>query len=138
MSLVALRGRPLFRRITTTGFRQASRGTVVFWVENDLEHNRFGIAVRKAVGNAVRRNRIRRWAREYLRNSESKLRSGVDVVILVSREECVGSYEEFTDHLSHVFDLSYLRSSETRKPGQPRQSGSSDRSPARRPHDPGD
>ena len=119
MSLTALRGNSQFRRITSRGFRQASRGTVVFWENNDLDYNRYGIAVRKAVGNAVRRNRIRRWAREYLRSSEGRLRSGVDIVILVNRNESVGSYSEFTDLLSHVFDLSYLSSNQPEPADQP-------------------
>ncbi|MCB1217267.1 ribonuclease P protein component [bacterium] len=111
MSLCALRGRNLFRRILTSGFRKGSRGVVVYWQHNGLQHNRYGIAVRKAVGVAVRRNRIRRWTREYLRECQPGLVNGVDMVILVNRDECLGSYKEYTDHLSHVFDLSYLASS---------------------------
>lgn len=126
MGLHALRGQALFRRIISSGFRQGSRGTVVFWEHNGLEFNRYGIAIRKAVGNAVRRNRIRRWTREYLRSRESELRTGVDVVILVNRDECAGSYEDFTDHLTHVFDLSYLRSSQAREPGGQQRAGRQD------------
>jgi len=124
VGLNALRGHSQFRRITSRGFRQGSRGTVVFWEDNGLEFNRYGIAVRKAVGNAVRRNRIRRWTREYLRNSEDKLRTGVDIVILVNRDECAGSYGDFTDLLSHVFDLSYLSSSQPAPAKQSRRSAS--------------
>jgi ribonuclease P protein component len=131
----ALRGHSLFRRITSRGFRQGSRGTVVFWESNGLDYNRYGIAVRKAVGNAVRRNLIRRWAREFLRSSEGTLRSGVDMVILVNRNECLGSYSEFTDLLSHVFDMSYLNS---RQPDQSSQSSQPDSAAAGRHRDTAD
>lgn len=135
MSQNALRGHSLFRRITSRGFRQGSRGTVVFWERNGLDYNRYGIAVRKAVGNAVRRNRIRRWAREFLRGSEEMLRTGIDMVILVNRNECLGSYGEFTDLLSHVFDLSYLYSEQ---PDQSSQSSQLDSAPAGRHFDSAD
>ncbi|MCB1186533.1 ribonuclease P protein component [bacterium] len=112
MGLCALRGRNLFRRILSSGYRRGSRGVVVYWQHNGLEHNRYGIAVRRTVGGAVRRNRIRRWTREYLRDGRHGLVSGVDIVILVNRDERLGNYKEYTDHLSHVLDLSYLTSSQ--------------------------
>src|SRR2546427_519412 len=43
--------------------------------------SRFGISVKKAVGGAVVRNRIRRRIREILRLSQSEIPSGWDIVI---------------------------------------------------------
>jgi ribonuclease P protein component len=49
---------------------------------NNLEHNRYGFVVGKRVGNAVVRNRVRRWLREAVRALEPHLRNGYDVVII--------------------------------------------------------
>lgn len=47
-------------------------------------HGRLGITVSKRVGNAVTRNRIKRWVREFARTAppESWLPAGRDVVVI--------------------------------------------------------
>ncbi len=58
-----------------------SRQFAVFYRVNNLERSRFGISVKKALGNAVVRNRIRRRVREILRVNRSEIPSGWDMVI---------------------------------------------------------
>jgi len=43
--------------------------------------SRFGISVKKALGGAVQRNRIRRRIREILRRNRTEIPSGWDIVI---------------------------------------------------------
>ena len=45
------------------------------------ETSRFGISVKKALGGAVVRNRIRRRIREILRRNQTEIPSGWDIVI---------------------------------------------------------
>ncbi|HUH03507.1 MAG TPA: ribonuclease P protein component [Kofleriaceae bacterium] len=47
---------------------------------------RIGITVSKKVGNAVVRNRIRRWVREYVRRDRSWLPAGRDVVVIATHD----------------------------------------------------
>jgi ribonuclease P protein component len=54
---------------------------VVFYCENGSTHSRFGISVKKALGGAVVRNRIRRRIREILRRNRSEISSGWDFVM---------------------------------------------------------
>ncbi len=49
---------------------------------NSLEHNRYGIITGKRLGNAVKRNRVRRLLREALRLAHPHMRTGYDVVIV--------------------------------------------------------
>ena len=49
------------------GRRRSSREFTVFLRPNGLDISRFGWSIKKALGNAVRRNRIRRRLREILR-----------------------------------------------------------------------
>jgi ribonuclease P protein component len=65
-----LRSSAEFRRVYTGGVRFQGRLMTAFALPNGLEHHRFGItASRKAVGNAVERNRAKRLLRETFRLS---------------------------------------------------------------------
>jgi ribonuclease P protein component len=44
---------------------------------------RLGISVGRKVGNAVCRNRIKRWIREYFRRHRAKIATGVDFSVIV-------------------------------------------------------
>jgi len=63
-----------FQAVYQRGRRYEGVLVTAFVLPNQLTHNRFGItASRKAVGNAVQRNRARRLLRESFRLNESLL-----------------------------------------------------------------
>jgi ribonuclease P protein component len=65
-----LRSPAEFRRVYSGGVRFHGRLMTAFALPNGLEHHRLGItASRKAVGNAVERNRAKRLLRETFRLS---------------------------------------------------------------------
>lgn len=70
-----------FEAVYRGGRRRSSAQFVVFFRANGSECSRFGISVKKALGNAVVRNRIRRRIREILRLHRSEIPSGWDIVI---------------------------------------------------------
>ena len=63
------------------GGRRSAAQFVVFYRANGGQQSRFGSSVKKQIGNAVVRNRIRRRIREILRRNSSEIPSGWDVVI---------------------------------------------------------
>jgi ribonuclease P protein component len=63
------------------GGRLKSPQFVVFYCANGNERSRFGISVKKALGGAVVRNRIRRRIREILRRNYREIPSGWDMVM---------------------------------------------------------
>lgn len=51
--------------------------------ENGLPHSRFAASVSKRYGNAVFRNRFRRWFKEAYRRSKEQLPRGLDFVMVL-------------------------------------------------------
>ena len=63
------------------GRRRSSREFTIFIRPNGLNLSRFGWSIKKALGTAVRRNRIRRRLREILRLHQQEISPGWDIVI---------------------------------------------------------
>jgi len=63
------------------GRRRTSREFTIFLRPNGLGVSRFGWSIKKALGSAVRRNRIRRRLRETLRLHRQEIAPGWDIVI---------------------------------------------------------
>ena len=63
------------------GRRRASRQFTIFFRPNGLNHSRFGASVKRQLGSAVVRNRIRRRLREIVRLHRREIPSGWDIVI---------------------------------------------------------
>lgn len=77
--------RPEFEAVYREGRRRSSANFLIFYRANGLARDRFGMSVKKALGNAVARNRIRRRVREILRLHREEIAKGWDVVIHPSR-----------------------------------------------------
>jgi ribonuclease P protein component len=63
------------------GRRRSSREFAVFLCPNGMELSRFGWSIKKALGSAVKRNRMRRRIREIIRLHRQEIAPGWDIVI---------------------------------------------------------
>lgn len=72
-----------FKAVYETGRRRYSGPLVVHARPNGLDHLRLGLSIPRRVGNAVRRNRIKRRLRESFRLMQHDLPTGYDLVINV-------------------------------------------------------
>jgi ribonuclease P protein component len=70
-----------------------TREFLVLIKKNSKQHSRLGITVSKKVGNAVRRNRIKRQVREQFRKNKSHLPKGYDIVF-IARKGIAGKERE--------------------------------------------
>jgi ribonuclease P protein component len=64
-----------------TGKRRSNSHFTVFFRANQLPESRFGFSIKKALGGAVVRNRIRRRVREIVRCHRQEIPRGWDIVI---------------------------------------------------------
>ena len=75
-----LRRRPEFLAIRREGGTQSGTQLKLNWRKEPRKSCRMAIVVPKACGNAVVRNRIKRWVREGWRNLQAELAPGSDSV----------------------------------------------------------
>ena len=81
------------------GRRRAGREFTVFFRPNGLEVSRFGWSVKKALGTAVRRNRIRRRVREIVRLHRQEIAPGWDIVIHPRSSAATADFVPLTQEL---------------------------------------
>lgn len=88
---VRLRRSQDFDRVQRAGRRISGPNLVVLHLANGTEAPRFGLAVSRKVGNAVVRNRVKRWLREALRRERLGV-GGVDVVVIARSSAASAGY----------------------------------------------
>lgn len=72
-----------FKNLFKNGKRASVVGAKLFYLPNGLKFNRIGFPLPRGFGNAVERNRAKRFSREVFRNLKSHLNNGYDMLLLV-------------------------------------------------------
>jgi ribonuclease P protein component len=70
-----------YKRVYQHGKKKVGQYLQIFYFPNGLDSTRFGISVGSRVGNAVKRNRLKRWIREAIRRNKETNRAGFDIVV---------------------------------------------------------
>jgi len=68
--------------VQRNGRRVRTAHLIVLFQGNGLGSARFGLTVSRKVGNAVKRNRVKRWLREAIRRGHGGRFDGLDVVFI--------------------------------------------------------
>jgi ribonuclease P protein component len=94
-----------FRKVMRSGRRLFSENVTVFTRENDNGFHRLGIVVKKEVGTAALRNRLKRYFREFFRLHKHQIKGSLDIVILIKKGCSVQRYREAEGELRRLFVL---------------------------------
>ncbi|MDX9821234.1 MAG: ribonuclease P protein component [Syntrophales bacterium] len=87
-----IRNRRDFQIVYDGGVRRGSEHFVVVSLKNSSGATRLGITVSKKVGNAVKRNRIKRLVREFFRLNKARLPGARDIVVIARRHRDALTY----------------------------------------------
>ena len=91
---VSLKQNHEFRRLYNKGKSAVSPYFVVYCRRTNRPLSRLGITTGVKLGNAVKRNRVRRRIRELYRIHEADLLPGYDIVIVARPRAIYGRYSE--------------------------------------------
>jgi ribonuclease P protein component len=98
-----LKRRNDFRKVFRVGQSFANRQFVVIsLLRREAGPPRIGISVSKKVGNAVIRNRIKRWIKEANRHWMHEIKPQTDIVIVVRNSVTQMDYHQIKASLRHV------------------------------------
>lgn len=96
---ISLKQNHEFRRLYQKGKSAVSPYFAVYCRPNRRAGNRLGITAGVKLGNAVKRNRVRRRIREMYRTHEGRIRPGYDIVVVARTRAVAAQYPE----LKHSF-----------------------------------
>lgn len=92
-----------FRRVMKSGRRLVSRHYILFLQENERGFHRLGIIVKKEIGPANIRNRMKRYLREFFRLNKHQINGSFDIIILMKKGIIPECYREAEEELKKVF-----------------------------------
>lgn len=94
-----------FLQIYDQGQKTVGRQFILYLVRDEGHERKFGIAVTRRVGNAVVRNRIKRYIREAYRHQRPHLDMGIRMVLVARPKAVKLTFHECQDAIAHLFQL---------------------------------
>lgn len=92
-----------FQQIFKKGKSFANRQFVIYYLERPKQENyRIGISVSKKIGNAVVRNKMKRFIRQAFLELEGRVKEDSDFIIIVRKPAVDLSVNEVKKSLTHV------------------------------------
>jgi len=92
--LYRLRKNSDIQRTRHKGRSKVTRNLVLVVLPNQQNRSRFGFAVSKRIGNAVKRNKIKRQLREAARLRQTQVKSGYDILFIARVPINHSSYQQ--------------------------------------------
>jgi ribonuclease P protein component len=116
-----VRGRTRFAEIHAAKVRRESGPLLIYALANELDHLRIGLSVGRRIGNAVRRNLVKRRLREAFRLHREDWATGYDLLVVVRPHEPL-SPDEYARHLGEAItrlDKAWRKRTSTPRPDDP-------------------
>ena len=90
------------------GKSHATGALVMYIIENGLDHNRIGISCSKKIGNSVVRHTFARKMREIFRLNDSKVKKGLDIVIVIRFKANFCNYNQLESQYLNLLNRHHI------------------------------
>lgn len=98
-----------FQMIFQKGKSFANRQLVIYYLKKQEQtHFRVGLSVGKKIGNAVMRNRIKRYLRQAFQELEGQLPDHYDIIIIARKPTRHMTFKEIKSSLIHLLSREKL------------------------------
>lgn len=98
-----------FQKIFKRGKSFANRQFVVYCFEKEGQEDfRIGLSVSKKIGNAVTRNRIKRYIRQAFLEMKDEVKPNMDYVIIARHQAATMDFHESQKSLQHVLKIAKM------------------------------
>ncbi|WP_090240409.1 ribonuclease P protein component [Lentibacillus halodurans] len=98
-----------FQHVFKNGKSFANRQLVLYYIERpDQQHFRIGLSVGKKIGNAVIRNRIKRYLRQAFQELEGKIKPSSDIIIIARNPTKQMNFHQVKKSLIHLLSKKQL------------------------------
>ena len=77
-----LKKRNEFKNVFDNGKIFKDSNIIAYFLSNKLKKSRLGIVVKKKLGNAIKRNRIKRLFREAFRDNKWQITQCIDIIVM--------------------------------------------------------
>ncbi len=78
---------------------------MLFIQESEKAFHRLGIVVKKEIGPAAFRNRMKRYIREFFRLHKHKIKGSYDIILMIKKGCSFNRYQEAEKELKGLFTL---------------------------------
>lgn len=99
-----IKKRQEFLSLYKKGNRYKGKYFNLVYFPNDLDYSRMAVIVSKKIGNAVSRNKIKRWMRDLFRRNKDLLKDHLDILIVVKREIQEASWSSLRESYISAID----------------------------------
>lgn len=97
-----------FKRVRRSGKSYAHPLVVILVARGESENSRVGIITSRSIGNAVKRNRIKRQLREVIRILIPSFQKNVDIVIIAREPVLNARFCEITTTITQLLERAEL------------------------------
>lgn len=98
-----------FQHVFYNGQNIANRQLVIYVLPKDnQQHFRVGLSVGKKIGNAVKRNRVKRYLRQAIHELSTTIRQDIDFIVIARQDIQNKNFHEIKSSLIHVMKLAQI------------------------------
>ncbi|PID67455.1 MAG: ribonuclease P protein component [Fusobacteriales bacterium] len=102
-----------FQNVYNLGKKNFGYYSLIFFIKNNLDKNRYGFVASKKTGKAFCRNRLKRIFREYIRNNSEKIIKSYDIIFVAKKKAGENiktiKYKDIEKDLNKILKFSKLK-----------------------------